>query len=371
MKIGIIDADLIGRKKHRFPNLACMKISGYYKSNGNEVHLLLDYNKICEYDKVFISKVFTDTFIDSHILELENVEYGGTGFFYDKAPALPDYIEHHMPDYSLYDDFINYEVSRGISIKEFNYYKNYSIGFTTRGCFRKCPFCVNKNANKVIKHSPIEEFLDKDRKYICLLDDNILGYSDCEGVFNELKKTGKRFEYKQGMDERLLTHKKCEMIANAPLNNEIYFAFDNVEDAEIIENKLQLMRNYTHKRFSFYVLCAFDRDNKYDEEFWKNDIINVFKRLNILNRYDCKPYIMRYEMYNSSPIRGFYIALASWANQPAMYKSFKFREYCIKKGINAKVYSEYNVSMDAHRSMARIFTDFCDLGAGAWAPATC
>ena len=31
MKIGIIDADLIGKKRHRFPNLACMKIAGYYK----------------------------------------------------------------------------------------------------------------------------------------------------------------------------------------------------------------------------------------------------------------------------------------------------------------------------------------------------
>ena len=31
MRIGIIDADLMGRKQHRFPNLCCMKISGYYK----------------------------------------------------------------------------------------------------------------------------------------------------------------------------------------------------------------------------------------------------------------------------------------------------------------------------------------------------
>lgn len=32
MDIGIIDADLIGRTKHRFPNLACMKLSSYYKN---------------------------------------------------------------------------------------------------------------------------------------------------------------------------------------------------------------------------------------------------------------------------------------------------------------------------------------------------
>ena len=52
MKIGIIDADLIGRKKHRFPNLACMKIAGYYKDKGNDVKLLLSYDDIEMYDKV-------------------------------------------------------------------------------------------------------------------------------------------------------------------------------------------------------------------------------------------------------------------------------------------------------------------------------
>ena len=54
MKIGIIDADLIGRKKHRFPNLASMKLSGYHKEKGDTVKLLLDYNKIQEYDLVYI-----------------------------------------------------------------------------------------------------------------------------------------------------------------------------------------------------------------------------------------------------------------------------------------------------------------------------
>ena len=30
-QIAIIDADLIGRKKHRFPNLVCMKLSNYLR----------------------------------------------------------------------------------------------------------------------------------------------------------------------------------------------------------------------------------------------------------------------------------------------------------------------------------------------------
>lgn len=46
MAIGIIDADLLGRKKHRFPNLVCEKLSGYWKRQGEEVELLLDYDHL-------------------------------------------------------------------------------------------------------------------------------------------------------------------------------------------------------------------------------------------------------------------------------------------------------------------------------------
>lgn len=44
-KIAIIDADLINRKKHRFPNLACLKMSGYWKEQGYNVNLLTEYSK--------------------------------------------------------------------------------------------------------------------------------------------------------------------------------------------------------------------------------------------------------------------------------------------------------------------------------------
>ena len=59
--IGIIDADLIGRKKHRFPNLVCEKISAYWKEKGASTKLLLSYENLDSFDEVYISKVFTDT----------------------------------------------------------------------------------------------------------------------------------------------------------------------------------------------------------------------------------------------------------------------------------------------------------------------
>ena len=39
MNVAIIDADLNGRLKHRFPNLVCMKLSSYHKSRGDTIIL--------------------------------------------------------------------------------------------------------------------------------------------------------------------------------------------------------------------------------------------------------------------------------------------------------------------------------------------
>ena len=331
MKIGVIDADLIGKKRHRFPNLACMKIAGYYKSKGNEVELVLDYKDIDMYDKVFISKVFTDTPVDEEVLKLSHVEYGGTGFFYDKAEPLPYEIEHHMPYYDLYKDWANEKMEQGIKRNELVYYLDHSIGFTTRGCFRQCSFCVNRNYKKVNKHSEIEEFLDKDRKYICLLDDNVLGCGEWKNIFKELNETGKRFQFKQGMDERLLTKEKCEIILNSNYIGDYIFAFDNIEDKELIESKLKIWNKCRKEKggtTKFYVFCGFDRNDNYNEEFWKQDIIDTFERIKILMTYGCLPYIMRHENYENSPFRGTYINLARWCNQPSFYKKKSYREFC-------------------------------------------
>ena len=329
MNIGIIDADLLNRTKHRFPNLACMKISGYYKELGDNVKLLLSFDEINTFDKVYISKVFTDTQIDENILKLPNVEYGGTGFFYDKAPNLPYEIEHHMPDYHLYNEFIEKEINRGISPSQFKEYTDYSIGFLTRGCFRKCPFCVNQKYDKVELHSPLNEFLDRSRPKICLLDDNVLGCKNYKEIFKELQSTGKKFKFKQGLDERLLTKEKCGMLLNSNYDGVYIFAFDNIEDKDLITKKMEIWRELdTVKIPMFYVLCGYDRNNKYDEEFWRKDISDTFERIKILMEYKCIPYIMRYEKYNDSPYKGTYINLARWCNQPRFYKKKSYREFC-------------------------------------------
>lgn len=331
MHIAIIDADLIYRAKHRFPNLACMKLSGYHKSKGDSVELKMDYDDLTDYDRVYISKVFTDTLLDLSVLDLPNVEYGGTGFFYDKAAPLPYEIEHHMPDYHLYDKWVECQLSthQG-NRKDYKYYLDYSIGFMTRGCFRQCEFCVNKNYEKVYLHSPLDEFFDPTRKKICLLDDNFLGCSEWERMLVQLQATKRPFQFKQGLDERLLTSRKCELLFKSKYDGDYIFAFDNMADYDLIKSKLGLLRQYTDKIPKFYCFCGFDRNDKWGSDFWQQDLWDLFKRIHLLMQYNCLPYIMRFNRYVESPYRGIYVVLARWCNQPSFFKKLSLREFCIK-----------------------------------------
>ena len=80
MKIGIIDADLLRRNRHRFPNLVCEKLSAYWKEQGANVELLQDFSWDDSYDHIYISKVFTDTEVPSWLTETDSnrVHIGGT-----------------------------------------------------------------------------------------------------------------------------------------------------------------------------------------------------------------------------------------------------------------------------------------------------
>lgn len=361
MNIAIIDADIVGRKKHRFPNLACMKLSGYYKELGNDVILKLDYDNLDQYDKVFISKVFTDTYIDEEILNFPNVEYGGTGFFYDKAKPLPVDIEHHFPDYHLYDKWTEEKISNGEKEKQFEYYNNYSIGFTTRGCIRQCSFCVNKNYKQCNLHSPIEEFLDKNRKYICLLDDNVFACKDWKSVFDSLNNSGKRFQFKQGLDERLLTDEKCEILFNSKWIGDYIFAFDNIKDKDIIIKKLELIRKHTYRRCKFYVFCGYNHLNPehYDKEFWERDIDELFQRIEILSSYQCLPYIMKFKDFELSPYRGTYINISAWCNQPNIFEKMTYNQFCEvdnkRKGGRSATWRYYEKLLEDYPYMKKYF----------------
>lgn len=351
MNIAIIDAEIVGKTKHRFPNLCSMKLSSYHKSIGDSVTLKTDYEGLELFDKVYISKVFTKTEVPEHVLSMPNVQYGGTGFYYDKAPPLPPEVEHIMPDYHLYDEWVEQAINSGVKRNEFTYYLDYSIGYLTRKCFRGCYYCVNRNYKGVEVASPLSEFMDESRPKLCFLDDNFLGCPKWRELIQPVIESKKRFQFKQGLDERLLTADKIIEISKWKYDGEVIFAFDNIEDKELITSKLELIRSTVpdwKRELKFYVFCGCDKHDKYDDEFWKQDITNLFERISILSRYGAKPYIMRFEKVYDSEFASFYAAVAAWCNQPSIFNTFTFRLFCQCRGMRRNGYKLYKRDVERY-----------------------
>lgn len=201
----------------------------------------------------------------------------------------------------------------------------------TRGCFRHCAFCVNKNEDKVYIHSPLSEFVDDSRKKICLWDDNILGSPAWESVLLALQATGKPFLFKQGLDIRILTEKKARMLSESKYEGNFVFAFDNIADKEMIIKKLTLWKKYTRKSNPCAVLfcfCCFDINEVYDMDFWLQDSIDLLARIKILMEFGARPYIMQFEKHKVNPLHELYDSIKSWCNSGSCFQKQSLRDFC-------------------------------------------
>jgi hypothetical protein len=175
--------------------------------------------------------------------------------------------------------------------------------------------------------------MDQSRPKLCFLDDNFFACPQWKEIIEQVKVTGKKFQFKQGLDERLLTDEKTKELMSWKYDGDYIFAFDNIADKDVIEQKAKLIRKYNKnlgQNFKFYVLCGFDRSGKYDNEFWLQDINDLFERIFILAKYNFKPYIMRYEKYKESPFYGTYVNVACWCNQPNLFRNLSYKQFCEK-----------------------------------------
>lgn len=357
--IGLVDADLLDNGT-RHPNLVIMKLAGYCREHGFSYELLYkDDTDVEMYEHIYVSKVFTFTKLPSFLSGCQtkhsSVHFGGTGFYamvddmeeftklreldmkqLENDPILPGFnMRTQMPYYDVYHEFIELQLQKGRKKSYYKDYLDYSIGFYTRGCFRQCSFCVNKGTKKVEMYSDLKYWVDENRSSIYLWDDNILGAGNLvedangkkiplwEKCLDDLMIVGKPFQFRQGLDMRLMTEKMAEKLSKCKYHGDFIFAFDHIKDKELIEKKLSIWRKYCRKETKFYVLVAYDG---LDE----NDVENAFERIKILMSQGCLPYIMRYEAYKDSRFKTLYTQLARWCNQPNFLKKTSFRQYCVK-----------------------------------------
>lgn len=310
MKIGLIDVD-----GHNFPNLPLMKISAWHKAQGDHVEWY-DPMFSPHMDKVYMSKVFSFSQDYQYCIRADEIITGGSGYcislvngkeIFDKSKDvdLPPEIEHIYPDYSLYN------------------ITDTAYGFLSRGCPRGCHFChvEAKEGRRSIKVANLDEFW-RGQKNIVLSDPNILACREWKELLQQLIGSGAWVDINQGLDMRLMTEEKAEMIKQLKIKR-LHFAWDRFEDKEKIVPKFKMFKEATeidYRKLSVFVLCNFDTTFEQDLE-----------RIYLLRELGYNPYVMVYNKH-SLPRFSEYRRLQSWCNNRILFASCKtFEEYDEKK----------------------------------------
>jgi hypothetical protein len=294
MEIGLIDVD-----GHNFPNLALMKISAWHKAQGDTVEW---WDGLKYYDRVYMSKVFDDTYTPDmeHCIQAGEVVKGGTGYGLDGR--LPMAIEHIYPDYSLYPQ----------------YTKDTAYGFLTRGCPERCGFCCvpQKEGPRSIKVADVNEWW-AGQKNIKLLDPNLLACPDAVDLLHQLADTRAWIDYTQGLDARRLTRRNIEAL-NATKTKMLHFAWDRIGNSSEVLRGLELYLKYgairDFRKRAVYVLTNFNTT-------MEQNLYRIYKLRDM--GYD--PYIMVYDKPNSpKEIR----RLQRWVNGKQIFRSCeRFEDY--------------------------------------------
>jgi hypothetical protein len=295
----------------KWPNLALMKLSGYYKHRGYRVKLLrLKYNAFDVYkaateisalsfSKVFVSVIFDTNKNKVKITDCDDVEFGGTGW--DIYKKLPQEIDDWPEDYSIYPG-----------------HDRFSYGFITRGCIRNCSFCVvPKKEGPIYKYRNIKDIW-RPGTIMRFFDNNILAYPECNTILQEIISTGMTCEFNQGLDIRLLDREKALLLHKLHYYYDYTFAFDDKHLEGVVEKGLQLFRDTGKRnRIRCFVYCNADMPIR-------NDVVY---RIEWLHKRKCTAYVMRDVNCYTSPRNAFYEALADWCNFPAYSWRNTFAEF--------------------------------------------
>ena len=273
MKIGLIDVD-----GHNYPNLPLMKISAWHKKQGDSVEWY-DPMFSGHMDKVYMSKVFSFTPDYQNFIDADEIQKGGSGYcirlvdgkeVYDASNdvPLPYEIEHIYPDYSIYN------------------ITDTAYGFLSRGCPRGCSFChvEAKEGRASRKVADLHEFWNV-QKNIVLCDPNLLACRQWKDLLQQLIDSNAWVDINQGLDIRLMTEEKAEMLSSIKLKN-IHFAWDQYGDKEAIVQKFKMFKDTTqidYRKLGVFVLINFNTTTQQDLE-----------RIYTLRDLGFSPYVMIY-----------------------------------------------------------------------------
>ncbi len=274
-------------------NTAMMQVSNYHKNEGDNVEI---YNHILKstYDKTYAFSIFDYT--DKNYVT-EDMIIGGTGF--DVQSKLPEEIEKENYDWSLYPNC------------------DFSLIWFSRGCPRKCPFCVVPNKEGNIRRVECKN-LNPNGKYIKVCDNNFFANPLWGEAIRQIKVWNRPIDFCGGIDVRILTEEMCDALNSLNYRknkdnstiSKIKIAWDNPKENIIpkLKEVIKLIKPY---KLMCYVLIG----------YWSTHEQDLY-RVNKLKELGIDPFVMPYDKNDEYQKK-----FARWVNMKAIFKSVGWRDY--------------------------------------------
>jgi hypothetical protein len=278
MRVVLLDVD------SKIPNLALMKLSSFYKLRRCEVVLSRSCQSIPA-DLYFASAVFNLYKSSAKIQQLtkiygDRISFGGTGI--DLTTSLSEEIDECFPDYRLYD------------------HTTYALGFLTRGCNKRCAFCVvpKKEGRLRPNYSTFDDFVPKGQQNVMLLDNNLLAAPNVHNLLDEMARRKLRVNFSQTLDIQLLTDeiyqqlKKVDSVNSRFSRKMIYFSCNSVKQAEWFCRQSDKLRGFGKDQVTAVIMYGFNTRLSQDYT-----IINIMRKLGVL------PFVQQYQPIFDKPPR--------------------------------------------------------------------
>lgn len=316
MKVAVLDVD------GKLPNLALMKISAWHKQRGDEVEHYMPFDR---YDICYVAKVFNFTPDYLYPIYADKVVRGGTG--YDISSQLPAEIDAMQPDYSLYPSWPT----------------DTALGFLTRGCPNKCPWCVVPRKEGRIKPYRDVDEVAAGRTKLVLMDNNILAAGDY--AIEQLDKViarGYHIDFNQAIDARLVDEAFAKRLAKIKwIHSRIRFGCDTHAQIAQCQRAMDLIHSHGFKgEFFLYTMIGGANDFRecYDRiSHWRQRCAE-FRKTHKGYAVYCHAQPYRDPNKADPFIPQWQKDMARWCNKKMLYEKTDFINYEPRKGFKCKQY---------------------------------
>ncbi|WP_292368664.1 hypothetical protein [Methanoregula sp. UBA64] len=292
----------------KYPPLGLMKLASFYRSWGDEIKLVRGLVECDSYnpDKIEVTSLFTYAWQPVHkAIEYYHKKFPSAsirvGGIY--ASIMPEhikknhsYIEVHRGLFEKSESFLpSYDILQ--SVEKWRDW-NSSIVFTSRGCIRKCPFCLVPQLEGGIKSvaSNVRDYIFQGHKQIILWDNNFFASPDWKKTIKNLKETGLNIDFNQGLDARLIDEEKVSALGELKITT-IRMAYDSRAQKKSVQKAIDLLeqQGFRKKKIFFYVLYNFFNEKRKCGDTPES----FFEIINDLAEWGCVSYPMRYEPIRS------------------------------------------------------------------------